>query len=254
MTSDSSSAASGDVIRASGIHKTFDKKQVLEDIHLTLKKGKVLALCGPSGCGKSTLLRIISGLEAPSKGTVELNGTAINRKALRHPSIRGRIGFVFQRPALYPNMRVLENITLALVEVKKLSRRQAEEKAYDMLHKVHLADQIHAWPSTLSGGQAQRASIARALALEPEVLLLDEPTSALDPELVHEVLEVLRTLAHGGTTMAVATHELGFASEVAHDVAFFDQGRNIETQATRDFFRSPRSPRAARFIESILHP
>lgn len=241
------------MLEAKELSKFFRNRIVLDGVSMSLEKGKVLALCGPSGCGKSTLLRILSGLEPSSQGSVFLGDTPINREALRKADMRGRIGFVFQRPALYPNMRVIENITLALRKVKKLSHQDAEDKAYEALGKVRLTDKSTAWPATLSGGQAQRASIARALALEPDVLLLDEPTSALDPELVHEVLEVMRALARGGTTMVVATHELAFAREVAHKVAFFDNGKNLETQPAEDFFKRPQTARAARFIESILH-
>ncbi|WP_201006300.1 amino acid ABC transporter ATP-binding protein [Pseudomonas cichorii] len=241
------------MLEAKELYKFFGERMVLDGVSISLEKGKVLALCGPSGCGKSTLLRILSGLEPSTRGSVLLGDTPINREALRKPEVRGRIGFVFQRPALYPNMRVMENITLALRKVRQLSHQDAQEKAYEALGKVRLTDKSTAWPATLSGGQAQRASIARALALEPDVLLLDEPTSALDPELVHEVLEVMRGLARGGTTMAVATHELTFAREVAHEVAFFDQGKNLETQPAEDFFKNPQTDRATRFIESILH-
>lgn len=241
------------MLEAKELYKFFGDRIVLDGVSVSLEKGKVLALCGPSGCGKSTLLRILSGLEPSTQGSVLLGDIPIDREALRRPEVRGRIGFVFQRPALYPNMRVMENITLALRKVRQLSHQDAEAKAYEALGKVRLTDKSTAWPATLSGGQAQRASIARALALEPDVLLLDEPTSALDPELVHEVLEVMRGLARGGTTMAVATHELGFAREVAYEVAFFDHGKNLETQPAEDFFNSPKTDRAARFIESILH-
>jgi ABC-type polar amino acid transport system ATPase subunit len=244
----------GVILSATGIKKRFANQTVLDDVSITLRRGQVLALCGPSGCGKSTLLRILSGLESPDEGVVNLGIWGIEKNALRKPEIIGRIGFVFQRPALYPNMTVLDNITLALRNVRKFSAKAAEEHALAALAEVRLDHKAHVYPATLSGGQAQRASIARALSMEPEVLLLDEPTSALDPELVHEVLEVLRKLSRGGTTMAVATHELGFAREVAHEVAFFDQGKNLETRPSADFFSSPKSERAASFINSILNP
>lgn len=246
--------SSDTVLSALNIKKSFAGQLVLDDVSVTLRQGEVLVLCGPSGCGKSTLLRILSGLEVPDNGLVKLGDSHINAALVRSGGVRAKIGFVFQRPALYPNMSVLENITLALREVKKLTHGEADEKAMSLLAQVRLEDKAEAYPSSLSGGQAQRASIARALALDPQVLLLDEPTSALDPELVHEVLEVLRRLARQGTTMAIATHELGFAREVAHQVAFFDKGKNLETRPAADFFDDPRSERAARFINSVLHP
>ncbi|WP_321896979.1 amino acid ABC transporter ATP-binding protein [Burkholderia cepacia] len=240
------------VVRARDVSKSFDTGPVLEDVNVTVLEGQVLALCGPSGSGKSTLLRIMSGLEAPSRGEVRLGGLRVSRQALLQPGLRGRIGFVFQRPALYPNMIVQENVALALRLVKRYSARDANEASLAALADMGLANKANAYPSELSGGQQQRAAIARALAMQPDVLLLDEPTSALDPELVQEVLDVLRKLAMRGTTMVVATHELAFAREVSHQVAFFDHGRNLETTDTHRFFSAPATERAARFINNIL--
>jgi ABC-type polar amino acid transport system ATPase subunit len=224
------------LIAARGITQRYGQTVVLDDVTVEVHKGSVIALCGPSGSGKSSLLRIISGLVEPTRGEVRLGSHAVTRKALLSPALRGQIGFVFQRPGLYPNMTALGNVELALRSVRKLPTSEARERAMSGLIDMGLGDKAHLYPVALSGGQQQRVSIARALVMQPEVLLLDEPTSALDPELVHEVLDVLRELAARGVTMVVATHELTFARDVSHEVAFFDHGKNLETTPTSRFF------------------
>lgn len=242
------------ILQARGVSRIYANHVAVDSVSIELRRGEVLAFCGPSGSGKSTLLKLMSGLEHPDQGQVFLKEHLLSRSRLRDPSVRGRIGFVFQRPALYPNMSVVENVSLALRVVRKQPRMHAYETAMEALRHVGLTEKSRSYPETLSGGQQQRVSIARALALDPEVLLLDEPTSALDPEWVHEVLDVLRKLASQGTTMAVATHELAFAREFSNRVAFLDNGRNLETTETSRFFASPSTQRAARFLKAVLNP
>lgn len=241
------------ILTATSISKKFGPLSVLSDVDLEVHPSETLAICGPSGSGKSTLLRIMAGLDKPDKGIVQLGDTAITRKSLRLKQLRGRIGFVFQRPGLYPHMTALENIALALRLTRGMSRKDADDRAREMLRRVGVEDKTASLPPSLSGGQQQRVSIARTLALEPHVLLLDEPTSALDPERIREVLDVLRNLAHEGTTMVVVTHELGFAREVASRVAFMDEGRIVELSSSRNFFEAPQSDRARRFLDQVLH-
>ncbi|MCG7505361.1 amino acid ABC transporter ATP-binding protein [Mesorhizobium retamae] len=223
------------------------------DVDLQVKPAETLALCGPSGSGKSTLLRIMAGLERPDKGEVRLGGLQVDRRALRSKALLGRIGFVFQQPALYPHMTALQNVTLALRLTRGLSHKEAEDRSLAELARVGMEAKATALPATLSGGQQQRVAIARTLALEPQVLLLDEPTSALDPERIREVLDVLRRLALEGTTMVVVTHELGFAREVARRVAFMDEGKIVELSDSRNFFKAPQTQRARTFLDQVLH-
>ncbi len=246
-------AASPKILRATSISKEFGPLAVLNDVSIEVHPSETLAICGPSGSGKSTLLRIMAGLDKPDYGTVKLGDDLITRKALRQRQLRGRIGFVFQRPGLYPHMTALENVALALRLTRGLSRKDADDRAREMLRRVGVEDKAGSLPASLSGGQQQRVSIARTLSLEPHVLLLDEPTSALDPERIREVLDVLRNLAHEGITMVVVTHELGFAREVASRVAFMDEGKIVELSSSSDFFATPQSDRARRFLDQVLH-
>lgn len=241
------------LLQVNNISKTFGGLTVLADVNLRVKPAETLALCGPSGSGKSTLLRVMAGLERPDKGEVRLGSLQVDRRSLRSKAMRGRVGFVFQRPALYPHMTASQNVSLALRLARGLSDKEAEERARATLARVGMEAKAASFPSTLSGGQQQRVAIARTLALEPQVLLLDEPTSALDPERIREVLDVLRRLAQEGTTMVVATHELGFAREVARRIAFMDEGRILELSDTRSFFDTPKTQRARTFLDQVLH-
>jgi ABC-type polar amino acid transport system ATPase subunit len=240
-------------LKASNISKQYDGLSVLGNVDIEVKPSEILALCGPSGSGKSTLLRIMAGLDNPDAGTVQLGDIPVNRRSLRSKELRGKIGFVFQRPGLYPHMTALENVALALRLARGLSKSEASERARSSLRRVGVDDKADALPATLSGGQQQRVAIARTLALDPNVLLLDEPTSALDPERIREVLDVLRRLAADGTTMVVVTHELGFAREVAGRIAFMDEGKILELSSTKDFFEAPATDRARRFLDQIFH-
>lgn len=240
-------------LRASSISKCHGSLNVLSGVDVEVRPFETLAICGPSGSGKSTLLRIMAGLDAPDSGDVRFGDIVIDRKSLRSKALRGRIGFVFQRPGLYPHMTVLENIALALRLTRGLSHRVANDRASELLCRVGVEDKAGVFPLTLSGGQQQRVAIARTLALDPHVLLLDEPTSALDPERIREVLDVLRSLAGEGITMVVVTHELGFAREVASRVAFMDEGKILELSGSKDFFVAPKTDRAGKFLDQVLH-
>lgn len=240
------------VIKIEHVRKTFGDLEVLKDISMEIKKGEVVAILGPSGSGKSTLLRCINLLETPSGGVIEINGKNIQDKNTDISQIRKNVGMVFQHFNLFHNMTVLRNMTYAPMVVNKLSKKEAETKAMELLERVGLAEKAHQYPSRLSGGQKQRVAIARALAMEPEVLLFDEPTSALDPEMVKEVLDVIKGLTTTGITMAIVTHEMGFAREVADRICFLDGGYLVEDAAPEEFFNHPKSERAKQFLEKIL--
>ena len=240
------------VIRFDGVTKSFGKDAVLRDINLAIRRGSVNVICGPSGSGKSTLLRCINGLECAEAGTITVLGQQLSERALASPAFRSEIGMVFQRFSLYPHMTALANVALALRKVRRQSAAEAARRAREMLGRVGLSEKADAYPSQLSGGQQQRVAIARALVMEPEILLFDEPTSALDPEMIREVLDVMRDLACGGRTMLIVTHEMGFAREVADHIIFMDAGAIVEEAGTASFFNSPRSERARRFLENIL--
>jgi len=240
------------IIAFAGVSKWFGKAQVLRDIDLAVEAGSVVVICGPSGSGKSTLLRCICGLEGAQAGSIRVMGRQLDAKALSDRAFRANIGMVFQRFSLYPHMKVLANLTLAPRKVRGLSPGAAEERARAMLARVGLSDKLEAWPSQLSGGQQQRVAIARALVMEPRIMLFDEPTSALDPEMIREVLDVMRDLARSGMTMAVVTHEMGFAREAADRVVFMDEGRIVEQADASAFFAQPASERARRFLDNIL--
>ena len=216
------------MINIKNLHKSFGDLEVIKGIDLEIKKGEIVTIVGPSGSGKSTVLRCMNLLEVPTKGQIIFEGTDITDKKVNIDEIRQRIGMVFQNFNLFPNMTVLDNITLAPMRLKKLSREDANKKAEILLERVGLLDKKDSYPSQLSGGQKQRIAIARALAMEPDMMLFDEPTSALDPEMVKEVLDVIKELAEDGMTMAIVTHEMGFAKEVADRVIFVDNGKIIE--------------------------
>lgn len=235
-----------------GVQKWFGSNHVLADITLEIQPGEVVVIIGPSGSGKSTLIRCINGLEAVQGGTVAVEGKTLGAKGGNIAAIRREVGMVFQAFHLYPHKTVLENITLAPITVKNVPRAQAESEARALLERVGLPEKAGAYPGQLSGGQQQRVAIARALAMQPNVLLFDEPTSALDPEMIKEVLDVMKALAHTGITMVVVTHEMGFAREVGDRVIFMDAGRIVESATPQQFFSAPSNPRAQQFLSKIL--
>lgn len=240
------------MIEVKHLSKSFDGLQVLKDINVTIHKGEVVTIIGPSGSGKSTLLRCLNLLEKPDGGSIFFDGEDILSGKVKIESIRKRACMVFQHFNLFKNMTVLQNVTYAPRVVNHLSRKEADEKAMALLEKVGLADKAHQYPSRLSGGQKQRVAIARAMAMDPEVLLLDEPTSALDPEMVKEVLDVIRQLSETGITMVLVTHEMGFAKDVSDVIHFMDGGILIESAPPKDFFAHPKTERAKRFLSTIL--
>lgn len=240
------------MIQVKNIKKKFGKLEVLKDINLDIKKGEIVAILGPSGSGKSTLLRCLNLLEKPNKGEIIFNNQNILDKKCDVNKIRENIGMVFQNFNLFPNMTVLENIIIAPIKLKKINKDEAIENALNLLDRVGLLDKKDAYPSQLSGGQKQRIAIARALAMKPEVLLFDEPTSALDPEMVKEVLDVMKELADEGMTMAVVTHEIGFAKEVASKVVFMDGGYILEEGTPKDVFENTKNIRAKQFFDKVI--
>ncbi|PCN45692.1 peptide ABC transporter ATP-binding protein [Brevibacillus laterosporus] len=240
------------MVKIENLHKAYGKLEVLKGISTSIKKGDVVAIIGPSGSGKSTFLRCMNILEEPTKGQVMINGMDITNSKGNIQEIRQKVGMVFQHFHLFPHMTVLQNLTYAPIKVKKLTKAVAEKKGMELLERVGLADKAGVYPSSLSGGQKQRVAIARALAMEPEIMLFDEPTSALDPEMVKEVLEVMKSLANSGMTMAIVTHEMGFAREVADRVLFLDGGLLIEDASPQEFFTNPTSERARQFLEKVL--
>jgi polar amino acid transport system ATP-binding protein len=240
------------VINVEHLYKSFGKNEVLKDISIDIKQGEVVSVIGPSGSGKSTFLRCINLLETPTKGKISVAGVDLTDKKTNVTKAREKIGMVFQHFHLFPHLTVLENLTYAPLKVKRISRAEAEEKGLALLERVGLSDKKDAYPSSLSGGQKQRVAIARALAMEPDLMLFDEPTSALDPEMVKEVLDVMKDLAESGMTMIVVTHEMGFAREVADRVIFLDQGLLIEEGEPHAFFNHPKSERAKDFLDKIL--
>ncbi len=234
------------------VHKSFGKLEVLKGIDLQIPKGQVVTLIGPSGSGKSTILRCINGLEMPTSGTVTVDGVNITDPQADIQKVRRNIGMVFQHFNLFPHMTVMENMIYAPTHVAKVPREEAQAKAMKLLELVGLTEKADAYPNKLSGGQKQRIAIARALAMEPQIMLFDEPTSALDPEMVKEVLEVIKGLAHTGITMALVTHEMGFAREVSDRICFIDDGQILEDTTPDQFFRQPATDRARAFLEKVL--
>jgi polar amino acid transport system ATP-binding protein len=242
------------MITFKGVHKWFKKLHVLNEVHLHVGQGEVLVVCGPSGSGKSTLIRTINKLEPIDQGTLIVDGMDLSDPKTDINKLRAEIGFVFQQFNLYPHLSVLKNITLAPIKIRKTPKKEAEEQALALLKRVDLADKVQAYPTQLSGGQQQRVAIARALAMKPKIMLFDEPTSALDPEMIGEVLAVMKDLARSGMTMIVVTHEMGFASEVAHKVAFMDFGAILEESDPSEFFKNPKHERAQQFLKEVLSP
>ena len=238
------------MIVVKGLKKDFDGFSVLNGIDLTVNKGDVVCIVGPYGCGKSTFLRCLTRLEEPTGGTVELDGTEVTEKDI--DTSRARMGMVFQHFNLFPHLTVKKNITLAPVRLGRMSQQAADARAMELLQRIGLADKADTYPNMLSGGQKQRIAIVRALAMDPEVLLFDEPTSALDPEMVGEVLELMKELARDGMTMVVVTHEMGFAREVANRVIFIDEGVIKVDKPPQEFFKDPENPRLKAFLSKVL--
>lgn len=240
------------MIKIEDLHKSFGKLEVLKGISTQIKEGEVVAIIGPSGSGKSTLLRCMNLLEESTSGHIWIKEQDVANKKTNINKVRQNLGMVFQHFHLFPHKTVLENLTYAPVSVKGIAKKEAESKGMDLLAKVGLAEKAKEYPNRLSGGQKQRVAIARALSMDPEVMLFDEPTSALDPEMVKEVLEVMKALAHTGMTMAIVTHEMGFAREVADRVLFLDDGILVEDAPPAEFFTAPKSERAKVFLEKML--
>ena len=240
------------MLQIKNLSKCFEDLEVLKDVNLSVAKGEVVVIIGPSGSGKSTLLRCVNLLEIPTGGEILYQGEDITHLGKKVTDYRKQVGMVFQRFNLFPLKNALENVMYAPVKLNKIPVKEAKEQAMDLLKKVGLENRAHAYPSALSGGQQQRVAIARALAMKPEILLFDEPTSALDPELVGDVLEVMKQLAKEGMTMIVVTHEMGFAKDVADRVIFMDGGYVIEEGAPQDIFKSPENERTRTFLSRVL--
>ena len=240
------------MIAIKNISKWYGSFQVLTDCTTTINKGDVVVVCGPSGSGKSTLIKTVNALEPIQQGDIVVDGTSISDKKTNLPKLRSRVGMVFQHFELFPHLKIIENLCLAQEKVLGRSHAEALAKGSKLLDRVGLKDHARKYPAELSGGQQQRVAIARALAMDPIAMLFDEPTSALDPEMISEVLDVMVDLAREGMTMMVVTHEMGFASKVAHRVIFMDQGEIVEDALKTDFFGSPRSDRAQKFLSKIL--
>ena len=241
------------MINITNLHKNFGHLEVLKNISTEIKKGEIISIIGPSGSGKSTFLRCINKLEEPSSGHIYIDGMDLMDKNTDINKVRERVGMVFQHFNLFPNMTVLDNLTLSPIMVKKESKEEAEKYALSLLEKVGLSDKANSYPTQLSGGQKQRIAIARALAMKPEVILFDEPTSALDPEMIKEVLDVMRDLAKEGMTMLIVTHEMGFARNVGNRILFMDKGEIIEDCPPKEFFENPTNERIKDFLNKVLN-
>ena len=243
---------SDNIIQINNVNKWFGDFQVLKGINLEVKPKEKIVVCGPSGSGKSTLIRCINRLEEHQEGDIIVDGTELSEDTKNIEHIRAEVGMVFQQFNLFPHLSILDNCTLAPIWVKKIPKLKAEELAMKQLEAVKISDQAKKFPGQLSGGQQQRAALARALCMEPKIMLFDEPTSALDPEMIKEVLDAMVNLAKAGMTMIVVTHEMGFAKEVADEVIFMDEGMIVEKQPTKDFFSKPKSDRTKLFLSQIL--
>ena len=240
------------IIELKNVNKWFDKFQALKDVNLEVNQQEKIVICGPSGSGKSTLIRCINRLEEHQEGQIIVDGKAISENTKDIEKIRAEVGMVFQQFNLFPHLSILDNCTLAPIWVKKMPKAKAEEFGMRQLEKVQIADQAFKFPGQLSGGQQQRAALARALCMEPKIMLFDEPTSALDPEMIKEVLDAMVNLAKAGMTMIVVTHEMGFAKEVADEVVFMDEGMIVERAKTKEFFANPKNERTKLFLSQIL--
>ena len=240
------------IIQLKQVNKWYGDFHVLKDINFEVSEKEKVVICGPSGSGKSTLIRCINRLEEHQKGQIIVDGMTLDENTKNISAIRSEVGMVFQQFNLFPHLSILENCTLAQIWVKKKTKKESEVLAMEYLNKVQIADQAAKFPGQLSGGQQQRAAIARALCMEPKIMLFDEPTSALDPEMIKEVLDVMVDLAKGGMTMCVVTHEMGFAKEVADRVVFMDEGNIVEAKKTNDFFDNPENERTKLFLSQIL--
>ncbi|RRR70824.1 MAG: amino acid ABC transporter ATP-binding protein [Candidatus Viridilinea halotolerans] len=241
-----------DIIVCEGVNKWFGEFQALKDVSMRVKKGEVVVICGPSGSGKSTFIRTINRLEEHQEGRIFVDGIEMTNDIRNIDTIRREVGMVFQQFNLFPHLTVLQNVTLAPLWVRKKTRKESEAKGMELLERVGIVEQALKYPGQLSGGQQQRVAIARALAMEPRIMLFDEPTSALDPEMVKEVLDVMKTLARGGITMLCVTHEMGFAREVADRVVFMDRGTIVEENTPEEFFTNPNHERTKLFLSQIL--
>jgi polar amino acid transport system ATP-binding protein len=240
------------MISFKNVNKWFGDLHVLKDIDIEVARGEVVVVCGPSGSGKSTLIRCINRLEPIQEGELVVDDMDVHDKKTNMTKIRAEIGFIFQSFNLYPHMTALGNVTIAPMKVRKIPKQEAEKLGKETLTRVGLGERINNYPAQLSGGQQQRVAIARGLCMRPKIMLFDEPTSALDPEMINEVLDVMRDLAKGGMTMMVVTHEMGFAREVANRVVFMDDGQIIEVAPPNDFFTNPQTDRGKYFLSSIL--
>ncbi len=240
------------IIELKNVNKWFDKFQALKDVSLEVNQQEKIVICGPSGSGKSTLIRCINRLEEHQEGQIIVDGKEISENTKDIEKIRAEVGMVFQQFNLFPHLSILDNCTLAPIWVKKMPKKKAEEIAMQNLERVQIADQAKKFPGQLSGGQQQRSALARALCMEPKIMLFDEPTSALDPEMIKEVLDAMVDLAKAGMTMIVVTHEMGFAKEVADNMIFMDEGKIVEKAKTKDFFENPKSDRTKLFLSQIL--
>ena len=240
------------IIQIKDVNKWFGEFQVLKNINLEVEKNKKIVVCGPSGSGKSTLIRCINRLEEHQEGKIVVDGNELSENTKNIEQIRAEVGMVFQQFNLFPHLSILDNCTLAPIWVKQMPKKDAEVLAMQHLEKVQIADQALKYPGQLSGGQQQRCAIARALCMEPKIMLFDEPTSALDPEMIKEVLDAMVNLAKAGMTMIVVTHEMGFAKEVADEVIFMDEGMIVERAETKDFFANPKNERTKLFLSQIL--
>ena len=241
------------IITINGMHKWFGDFHVLKNINLEVRRGERIVICGPSGSGKSTLIRCINRLEEHQQGTITVDGTELTQDLKNIEIVRSEVGMVFQQFNLFPHLTVLENVTLAPIWVRKMPRAEAEESAMKYLERVKIPEQALKYPGQLSGGQQQRVAIARSLCMNPRIMLFDEPTSALDPEMIKEVLDVMIELAESGMTMLVVTHDMGFATAVAHRVIFMDGGEIIEEKPPQEFFENPDHERTKLFLSQILH-
>jgi glutamate transport system ATP-binding protein len=243
----------GSLVELRAVRKSFGDNVVLDGIDLAIGRGEAIVVAGPSGSGKSTMLRCLNGLEAIDAGEIRFDGAALPRGGRDLQRVRAQIGMVFQQFNLFPHMTVLENVALGPIKAKGVPERKAHDRARELLERVGIPEKADAVPADLSGGQQQRVAIARALAMQPQLMLFDEPTSALDPEMIREVLDVMRTLARDGMTMVVVTHEMGFAREVCDRIVFIDDGRIVEEGPPAEFFANARSDRAREFVDKIIH-